>query len=206
MSDDRSSPAAADAAVDKATDAAHKAAADARAAAAHAAHVKAEAAREVRERADRIEADTPHWDVVHRAEAGMTERMVIPGGSLLRSTWKHHASVVGGEPLAGSAMVFIPGAAPDLVEKGAPIVLRAQDLPRGVDADTVTYDDLRDVTPPILGLADASEVLLRMYDNSVRVLKEAPPAKVKAADKGPDPQKVAAEALARQNATAKGKA
>lgn len=117
-------------------------------------------------KADEIEAKELGWETVHRSDRDVTERLAMPGGYLLRVAW-HLVGDIGFAPLSGSSVVFVPGDAPALYKKGDPVLLHLRDLNRGVDPEKAEMADVI-MTPRI---SDASEVLLRMPDGSVRVLK-----------------------------------
>lgn len=159
-------PPSANAAVERAAEAQRKAAAELKAAEDHAEQMKRDEAKALVARADKAEADAPHWELAYRSGMDVTERMVLPGGYLLRSSWRHGGDI-GNAPIEGSSLVFVPGEAPALWAKGGTVVLALADITRGVDPERATMDDV--VMSP--RIAAAKEVLLRMPDGSVRVLK-----------------------------------
>jgi hypothetical protein len=118
-------------------------------------------------RADAVEASKPIWQTIHETAVDRTERLILEGGYMLRSTWRHlRAGMVGGDPLTGSSLTFVPGAAPAMVNAGV-MVLSVADLVPGVDPYMATIADVH----PIRQLAAAPEVILFLPDGLVRVLK-----------------------------------
>lgn len=151
--------------------AAEEAAATAKEAQANAERARENAAAEAQKRADAVEASKPRWETVFETMYDRTERLVLSGGYLLRSTWRHlRAGSVGGDPLTGSSVTFVPGDAPPLTD-AAVMTLSAEDLKSGVEPAGATLADVH----PIRQLATASEVVLTLPDGRVKVLKSRAP-------------------------------
>lgn len=152
--------------VGKAQVAANEAQAKADAARAAAEAEVARVAQRAQERADEAEAARPRWQTIHAGPMDITEWLVLPGGYLIRSTWRAISGRQGADPLDGNSMVFVEGAAPVLPNPRV-MVLGAPDLLPGASPDTATLDDVH----PIKQIATTPEVVLALGDGKVRVLK-----------------------------------
>lgn len=134
------------------------------------ARAAAQAAREkaladAQDRADAADARKPIWQTIHETLADKTERLILAGGYLLRSSWRHGGGVYRGDPLTGSSLTFVPGDAPAI--PSTVLALIPADLVTGTDPYIATVDDVH----PIRQLATAPEVILFLLDGRVRVLK-----------------------------------
>jgi len=79
--------------------------------------------------------------------------------------------------VGGSAVAFVPGAAPDLAAFDSNVLsLTVADLKAGTDPELATIDDVL----PINQLASAAEIILWLPDGRVRVLKSRDAATVNA--------------------------
>lgn len=89
------------------------------------------------------------WETIEETAQSLTERMRCGGGYLVRSVWRHVARI-GGEPLDGSALVWVAGdvAAPAVIQAEQvtePVVEAASDVvPR--EPEPVADGDVHEVT------------------------------------------------------------
>lgn len=117
-------------------------------------------------RADVAEAKKPMWQTIHETLYDKTERLILEGGYLLRSSWRHAQGVYRGDPLVGSSVVFVAGEAAPLAN-ATTLVLTPADLFPGVNPYGATLADVH----PIRQLDTAGEVILFLPDGRVRVLR-----------------------------------
>lgn len=133
----------------------------------------AQARAESQGRVDKAEAERPQWQVIHAGPMDSTERLVMPGGYLLRSTWRAIKGRQGADPLDGNSMVFVAGDPPALPNPLV-MVLTVDDLQPGIDPENARLED----THPIKQIPTTPEVLLMLPDGQVRVLKSRDPSAV----------------------------
>lgn len=151
-------------AADKAVAEAEQKARDARA---EADKARWQAATDAQARADEAEAKQPQWQTIFENMYDHTERLVMDGGYLLRSTWRHlRSGSVGGDPLTGSSVTFVPGDAPDLKTAGV-LELTPKDLKTDVDPERATIADVH----PIRQLETSPEVIMWLPDGRIKVLR-----------------------------------
>ena len=120
----------------------------------------------LKRRAELIEAETPQWEVLHSDGYSSTEILVVQDGFFVRSIFQK-AIRYGEPPLSSSTMMFVPGPAPKVVPDHGSIVVTFAALKQGVDPVRARASDLI----PSLRVRTATEILLRLPDGGVRVLK-----------------------------------
>lgn len=157
-----------------------KAQADADAARAKADEAQAAAARqaaaafqEAQDRADAAAAARQQWQTIHAGPMDSTERLVLKGGYLLRSTWRAIKGRQGADPLDGNSMVFVPGDAP-VMSNPQVMILTVADLNPDADPENARLEDAH----PLSQIPTTPEVLLLLPDGQVRVLKSRDPSAV----------------------------
>ena len=117
-------------------------------------------------RAALLEADMPSWEVLQRDPYGVSEILAVEGGFFVRSIWQRRIAM--GEPMvSSSAVLFVAGPAPKLVPDHGSILVSFSDVPAGIDPTRARLSDLA----PTRRYREATEVLLKLPDGSVRVLK-----------------------------------
>jgi len=133
-----------------------------------------QAATDAQARADEAEAKQPKWQTILENMYDRTEILVLDGGYFLRSTWRHlRSGSVGGDPLTGSSVTFVPGDAPPLVTAGV-LALTVPDLKSGVDPERATIADVH----PIRQLETSAEVIMWLPDGRIKVLRSRDQSKI----------------------------
>lgn len=130
------------------------------------AKAKRDAEAALKRRADLLEAETPVWEALHVDGYSSTEILVVHDGFFVRSVLQK-AIRYGEPPVSSSTMMFVPGPPPKVVPDNGAIVVTFSALKQGVDPARAKASDLI----PSLRTRTATEILLRLPDGGVRVLK-----------------------------------
>ncbi len=125
-----------------------------------------EAQQALRRKATLLEREAPSWEVLQRDPYGVSEILEVQGGFFVRSIWQRPIAI-GQPPAQGSAVLFVAGPAPRLVPAHGSIVVSFRDIRAGAEPANALLSDVE----PSRRLDEAAEVLLRLADGSVRVLK-----------------------------------
>lgn len=120
----------------------------------------------LKRRADLIEAETPGWEILHNDGYSSTEILVTHDGFFVRSVFQRSIRM-GETPISSATMLFVPGPPPRMVPDHGAIVVTQRDVKQGVNMAGLRLADLT----PSLRIRTATEVLMRMPDGSVKVLK-----------------------------------